>query len=44
MNRAQTLKSILYLGISARTLVRWTDQGIVRCHRAGYWAHRHYAV
>ena len=40
----RTTEAALYLGISAKTLVRWTDHGIVRCHRAGYWAHRHYAV
>lgn len=40
----RTTEAALYLGISAKTLVRWSDQGIVRCHRAGYWAHRRYAV
>lgn len=29
---------------AAKTLVRWTDQGLVHCHRAGFGAHRHYAV
>jgi excisionase family DNA binding protein len=40
----RTTEAALYLGISSKTLVRWTNQGIVRCHRAGYWAHRHYPV
>lgn len=39
----RTSEAALYLGISAKTLVRWTDQGIVRCHRAGFGTHRHYA-
>ena len=40
----RTTEAALYLGISSKTLVRWTSQGRVRCHRPGYWAHRHYAV
>jgi hypothetical protein len=40
----RTTEAALYLGISAKTLVRWTNRGIVRCHRAGYWARRHYPV
>ncbi len=40
----RTTEAALYLGISAKTLVRWTDQGLVRCHRAGFGAHRHDAV
>jgi excisionase family DNA binding protein len=40
----RTTEAALYLGISAKTLVRWTDQGIVRCHRAGFGTHRHYAA
>lgn len=40
----RTTEAALYLGISSKTLLRWTNQGIVRCHRAGYWAHRHYTA
>lgn len=38
-------EAALYLGISAKTLLRWTARGRVRCYRAGYWgAHRYYAA
>ncbi len=40
----RTTEAALYLGISAKTLLRWTACGRVRCSRAGYWAHRYYAA
>ncbi len=41
----RTGEAALYLGISSKTLIRWTDKGIVRCVRPRYFAsQRHYAA
>ena len=44
-NRYRTGEAALYLGISAKTLIRWTDQGRVRCILPyGFGTQRHYAA
>jgi excisionase family DNA binding protein len=41
----RTGEAALYLGISAKTLIRWTDQGRVRCVQPwGFGSQRHYAA
>ena len=40
----RTGEAALFLGVSTKSLLRWTASGFVRCQRAGYWAHRYYAV
>jgi hypothetical protein len=43
--RYRTGEAALYLGISAKTLIRWTDEGLVRCIRPyGFGSQRHYAA
>ncbi len=33
----------LFLGVSTKSVLRWTATGFVRCERAGHRAHRYYA-
>jgi len=33
----------LFLGVSTKSILRWTASGFVRCERAGHRAHRYYA-
>src|SRR5260370_42572398 len=41
----RTGEAALYLGISAKTLIRWTDQGRVRCVQPwGFGPQRHYTA
>jgi hypothetical protein len=41
----RTGEAALYLGISAKTLIRWTDQGRARCIQPyGFGTQRHYAA
>jgi len=43
--RYRTGEAALYLGISAKTLIRWTDQGRVRCSQPyGFGTQRHYTA
>jgi helix-turn-helix protein len=34
----------LILGVSTKSVLRWTSSGFLRCERAGYGAHRYYAA
>lgn len=40
----RTGEAALFLGVSTKSVLRWTASGFLRCERAGYWAHRYYAV
>jgi hypothetical protein len=40
----RTSDAALFLGVSTKSVLRWTASGFLRCERAGYWAHRYYAV
>jgi hypothetical protein len=40
----RTGEAALLLGVSTKSLLRWTASGFVRCERAGDWAHRYYAA
>ena len=40
----RTGEAALFLGVSIRSVLRWTASGFLRCERAGPWAHRYYAV
>ena len=40
-NRASD--AALFLGVSTKSILRWTASGFVRCERAGHRAHRYYA-
>ena len=37
-------EAALFLGISAKTLVRWSNRGLIRCRAAGFRTHRYYAA
>ena len=37
-------EAALFLGVSTKSLLRWTVSGFIHCERAGTWAHRYYAV
>jgi hypothetical protein len=34
----------LFLGVSTKSVLRWTSSGFLRCERADYGAHRYYAA
>ena len=40
----RTGEAALFLGVSIKSVLRWTASGFLRCERAGYWAHRYYAA
>jgi len=40
----RTGEAALFLGVSTKSVLRSTASGFLRCERAGYWAHRYYAV
>ena len=40
----RTGEAALFLGVSTKSVLRWTASGFLRCERAGHWAHRYYAV
>src|SRR5712691_6044204 len=40
----RTGEAALFLGVSIKSVLRWTASGFLCCERAGYWAHRYYAV
>jgi hypothetical protein len=40
----RTGEAALRLGVSTKSLLRWTASGFVHCERAGYGAHRYYAA
>ena len=40
----RTGEAALFLGVSTKSVLRWTASGSLRCERVGYWAHRYYAV
>ena len=40
----RTGEAALFLGVSTKSVLRWTASGFLRCERAGYGAHRYYAV
>jgi len=42
--RYRTGEAALFLGVSTKSVLRWTASGFLHCGRAGYWAHRYYAV
>ena len=39
----RTSDAALLLGVSTKSILRWTASGFLRCERAGDWAHRYYA-
>ena len=40
----RTGEAALLLGVSTKSLLRWTASGFVRCERADCWTHRYYAA
>jgi excisionase family DNA binding protein len=40
----RTGEAALYLGISVKTLIRWTDNGLIRCERAPDFGSRRFYV
>ena len=43
--RYRTGEAALFLGVSTKSVLRWTASGFLRCERADGWAaHRYYAV
>jgi hypothetical protein len=40
----RTSDAALFLGVSTKSVLRWTASGFLRCERAGDWAHRYYAL
>jgi hypothetical protein len=40
----RTSDAALFLGVSTKSVLRWTASGFLRCERAGDWAHRYYAA
>jgi hypothetical protein len=39
----RTSDAALFLGVSTKSVLRWTSSGFLRCERASDWAHRYYA-
>ena len=40
----RTGEAALFLGVSVKSVLRWTASGFLRCERASDGAHRYYAV
>jgi hypothetical protein len=40
----RTGEAALFLGVSTKSVLRWTASGFLRCERADYGAHRYYAA
>lgn len=40
----RTAEAALFLGVSTKSLVRWTNSGFIGCERASYRTHRYYAL
>jgi hypothetical protein len=37
----RTSEAALFLGVSTKSVLRWTASGFLVCDRAGHWAHRY---